>query len=80
MAKHNFRKPVKAPEKKHHPVGAAGLHAPAPSGDDSAFIPPAAGGQAPTPPQGMPMSNASRMSGRYGAPPPVPGGGDGGGM
>ena len=70
MAKHNFRKPVKAPEKKHHPVGAAGLHAPAPSGDDSAFIPP----------EGMPMSNASRMSGRYGAPPPVPGGGDGGGM
>lgn len=70
MSKHHFRKPVKAPERKSMAASPPGGNmGAAPSGDGTPFIPPAAGGTQPqTPPMGSaPMTNASRMAGRYGA-------------
>jgi hypothetical protein len=75
VAKHHFRKPVKAPVRQSPEHGSSVGNAP--SGDGSPFIPPAAGGSAPTPPMGTPMAGggaspppmttAARMKGRYGS-------------
>ena len=71
MAKHKFRKPVAAPKVVQHGIGPAGNMGASQGGSGPGSIPPDPSQGQPSPPFNTPMSNAARMSGRYGAPPPA---------